>query len=72
MLAAVYCELGFDPIETEALAAIGYGYALVAHVIEEIKEGVPLRVIPPALGAKYVGPPERHIPANREQPREEQ
>src|SRR3990170_1806945 len=34
MVAAVYCELGFDPIEVEALAAVGYGYAIVAHVVE--------------------------------------
>ncbi len=65
MVAAVYCELGFDPIEIEALAAVGYGYALVAHVVEEIREGVPLRIIPDALGAKYIGPPERHIPDDR-------
>jgi len=65
MIAAVYCELGFDPIEIEALSAVGYGYALVAHVTEEIKEGVPLRIIPDALGAKYVGPAERHIPNDR-------
>ncbi len=62
MTAAIYCELGFDPIEMEALAAVSYSFALVAHVIEEIKEGVPLRIIPEALGAKYIGPQERHIP----------
>ena len=65
MVAAVYCELGFEPIEIEALAAVGYGYAIVAHVVEEIREGVPLRVIPDALGAKYIGPAERHIPDDR-------
>jgi citrate synthase len=65
MVAAVYCELGFEPIEIEALAAVGYGYAIVAHVAEEIREGVPLRVIPDALGAKYIGPAERHIPDDR-------
>ncbi len=65
MIAAVYCDLGFDPIEVEALAAVGYGFAITAHVVEEIKEGVPLRIIPDALGAKYVGPPERHIPDDR-------
>jgi len=65
MIAAVYCELGFDPIEIEALAAVGYGFALTAHVVEEIKEGVPLRIIPDALGAAYAGPPERHIPDDR-------
>lgn len=65
MIAAVYCELGFDPVEIEALAAVGYGFAITAHVVEEIKEGVPLRVIPEALGARYAGPPERHIPDDR-------
>ncbi len=65
MIAAVQCELGFDPIEIEALAAAGYSYALVAHVVEEIKEGVPLRIIPDALGAAYAGAPERHIPDER-------
>jgi len=65
MVAAVYCELGFEPVEIEALAAVGYGYAIVAHVVEEIREGVPLRVIPDALGAKYIGPAERHIPDDR-------
>ena len=69
MVAAVYCELGFEPIMIEALAAVGYGYAIVAHVVEEIQEGVPLRIIPDALGAKYVGPPERHLPKRRSGPR---
>ena len=65
MIAAVYCELGFDPIEIEALAAVGYGFAITAHVVEEIREGVPLRIILDALGAAYAGPPERHIPNDR-------
>jgi citrate synthase len=65
MIAAVYCELGFDPLEIEALAAVGYGFAITAHVVEEIRDGVPLRIIPDALGAAYAGPPERHIPDNR-------
>ena len=63
MAAAVQCELGFDPIEIEALAPIGYIFAIMAHVVEEIKEGVPLRIIPEPLGAKYIGPAERHLPS---------
>lgn len=66
MIAAVCCELGFDPIEIEALAAVGYSFAITAHVVEEIREGVPLRIIPDALGAAYAGPPERHIPAKED------
>jgi citrate synthase len=65
MMAALYCELGFDPLEIEALAAISYGFAIVAHMVEEIKEGVPLCIIAEALGARYAGPPERHIPHDR-------
>ena len=61
-LAAVMVDLGWHPLEIGALGAIGYGPALLAHVVEEIREGVPLRIIPDALGARYVGPPERHLP----------
>ena len=62
MAAAVYCELGFEPLMVEALAAVGYATAIAAHVTEEIREGVPLRIIPEALGARYTGPPLRHLP----------
>lgn len=61
-LAAVMVDLGWHPLEIGALGAVGYGWALVAHVVEEIREGVPLRIIPDALGARYTGPPERHLP----------
>lgn len=62
MLAAAYCDLDFDPLVAEGVSAIEYGWALVAHAVEEIRDGVPLRIIPDALGAAYTGPPERHIP----------
>ncbi len=62
MIAAVYCDLDFDPLLVEAISALGYGWALAAHAVEEIRDGVPLRIIPPELGATYTGPPERHIP----------
>lgn len=65
MLAAVYCDLDFDPLVAEGVSAIEYGWALVAHAVEEIRDGVPLRIIPDRLGAAYTGPPERHIPAQR-------
>ncbi|MBI4514345.1 MAG: hypothetical protein HY699_00810 [Deltaproteobacteria bacterium] len=65
-IAAVMVDLEWHPLEIGALGAVSYGMALVAHVVEEIREGVPLRIIPDALGAKYVGPPERHLtPAER-------
>ncbi|MCC6382782.1 MAG: hypothetical protein IT304_09740 [Dehalococcoidia bacterium] len=65
MLAAVYCDLDFDPLTAEGVSAVDYGWALIAHAVEEIRDGVPLRVIPDALGASYTGPAERHIPVDR-------
>ncbi len=62
-VAAVMVDLRWHPLEIGALGAVSYGMALIAHVVEEIREGVPLRIIPDALGAQYVGPPERHLPA---------
>jgi citrate synthase len=62
-IAAVMVDLSWHPLEIGALGAVGYGMALIAHVVEEIRAGVPLRIIPDALGAKYTGPPERHLPA---------
>jgi len=59
--AVVMTEIGFDPLEIAGLAAVGYGMALIAHAVEEIREGVPLRIIPEALGARYIGVQERHI-----------
>ena len=61
-IAAVMVDVRWHPLEIGALGALGYSVALTAHVVEEIREGVPLRIIPDALGAKYTGPPERHLP----------
>lgn len=61
-IAAVMVDLGWPPLEIGALGAVAYSIALLAHVVEEIRAGVPLRVIPEALGAHYAGPPERHLP----------
>jgi citrate synthase len=68
MMAAVMCELGFDPLEMAGIGALAVLPGVIAHVVEEIREGVPLRVIPEELGSTYIGPPERHLPpANREE-----
>jgi len=64
-LGAVLADLGFDPLAIGGIGALGYGMALLAHIVEEIREGVPLRVIPEALGAHYAGPAERHLPKDR-------
>ncbi len=64
-VAAVLADLGFEPLMIGGLGALGYGVALLAHIVEEIREGVPLRIIPEAHGARYAGPEERHLPAGR-------
>jgi citrate synthase len=64
-LGAVLTDLGFDPLAIGGLGALGYGMALLAHVVEEIREGVPLRIIPEALGARYAGEPERALPSGK-------
>jgi citryl-CoA lyase len=67
MMAAVMTQLGFDPLEMAGIGALSVLPGVIAHVVEEIREGVPLRVIPDALGSRYIGEPERHLPqAQRE------
>lgn len=61
-IAAVMVDLGWHPLEIGALGAVGYAMALLAHVVEEIREGVPLRIIPEQMGARYTGPQLRHLP----------
>lgn len=62
MLATVLMDLGFDPFEMAGIAATAAMPGIVAAVIEEIRSGVPLRIVPDALGSVYTGPDERHIP----------
>jgi citrate synthase len=68
-IGALLADLGIDPLAIGGIGALGYGMALLAHIVEEIREGVPLRIIPDALGAHYVGPAERHLPAERRRDR---
>jgi citrate synthase len=68
-IGALLADLGFDPLAIGGLGALGYGMALLAHIVEEVREGVPLRIIPTELGACYAGPEERHLPAERLKPR---
>jgi citrate synthase len=65
MLGSVLDDLGFSPPEMAGIAAIAAMPGLVAQVVEEIESGVPLRVVPEALGSRYVGPPERHLDDRR-------
>jgi citrate synthase len=63
-MGAVLADLKFDPLIIGGLGALSYGMALLAHITEEIREGVPLRIIPDELGAHYTGPDERHLDKN--------
>lgn len=66
MMACVLNEMGFDPLEMAGIAAISFMCGIIAHVVEEIKEGVPLRIIPENYGTPYFGPPKRHLPKKDE------
>lgn len=65
MLACVLADLGFTPLEMAGVAATAAMPGIVAQVIEEITSGVPLRIVPDALGSTYTGPDERHIDPGR-------
>jgi citrate synthase len=64
-LAALLADLGFDPLVIGGVGALSYSMALLAHISEEVREGVPLRIIPDALGAHYAGPDDRPFPEER-------
>ena len=57
LMGAVLAELGYSPLEVHALAPFTMLPGIVAHVVEEIREGVPLRIVPEG---EYVGVPVRH------------
>jgi citrate synthase len=65
MLACVLADLGFTHLEMAGIAATAAMPGIVAHVIEEITSGVPLRIVPDELGSTYIGEPERHITPER-------
>ncbi len=66
-LGAITADLGLDPLIIGGLGAMSYGMALLAHITEEVREGVPLRIIPDQLGAHYAGPKERHLPKGKDE-----
>jgi citrate synthase len=53
---AAFAELGYEPLEAFALAPFTMLPGIVAHSVEEIREGVPLRIVPES---EYVGPAPR-------------
>jgi citryl-CoA lyase len=56
VMGAVFAELGYTPLEAFALAPFTMLPGIVAHAVEEIRDGSPLRIVPES---EYVGPPPR-------------
>lgn len=56
VMGAAFAELGYEPLEVQALAPFTMLPGIVAHAVEEIRDGVPLRIVPES---EYVGPAPR-------------
>jgi citrate synthase len=61
MMACIMNEMGFKPMEMTAIACLSVLPGIMAHVIEEINEGKPLRYIHPD-DSEYTGHEERVLP----------
>jgi citrate synthase len=58
VLGCVLHDLGFTPLQMPGIAAVAILPGLIAHSLEEINEGVPLRIIPHSI---YSGPAQRDV-----------
>jgi citrate synthase len=61
MLGAIMSEMGFRPMQMAAVALLAVLPGIMAHVIEEIEEGKPLRIVRDEDN-DYLGPAERPVP----------
>ena len=61
MLGAIMSEMGFRPMQMAAVALLAVLPGVMAHVIEEIEEGKPLRIVRDEDN-DYLGPVERPVP----------
>jgi citrate synthase len=59
-------DIGFKPLHMAGLGVMSFLPGIIAHSVEEITDGVPLRYIPKELGVEYIGEPPRHIPDRRD------
>ena len=60
MLGCVLTELGFTPLQMPGIAAISFMPGLIAHAVEEIEQGLKLRVVE----GDYTGPQPRPLPVD--------
>ena len=60
MLGCVLTELGFTPLQMPGVAAISFMPGLIAHAVEEIEQGLKLRVVE----GPYTGPEPRDLPGD--------
>jgi citrate synthase len=67
-LACIMTEMRFAPLQMVSIAVLAVLPGILAHVIEEIEEGKPLRIVRDE-DQDYIGLPERPVPA-RERSRE--
>lgn len=61
-LACIMTEMGFKPLQMVSVAVLAVMPGILAHVIEEIEEGKPLRIVRDE-DQDYLGQPERPLPA---------
>jgi citrate synthase len=61
---ALLADFGYDPLHMEGLIAISFLPGILASAIEEIKEGVPFRILPEII-AEYTGVSPRDIPRSK-------
>jgi len=61
MLGAIMSEMGFRPMQMAAVALLAVLPGIMAHVIEEIEEGKPLRIVRDEDN-DYIGAAERPVP----------
>lgn len=64
MMAAIMSEMGLEPMEMTAISALSVLPGIIAHAIEEIKEGKLIRV-PPRELTDYKGVGERRLPPEK-------
>lgn len=57
VMGAVFAELGYTPLQAQALAPFTMLPGIVAHTVEEIEDGKPLRIVPDST---YSGLAVRH------------